>query len=161
MLARPEAATAAEIAASIQKSKALVEAEAEHARARALLDEQTKKLNALIARNGDHTLDAEVTAAVSALDALSPARHASRQKLAPLRAEHGEAVARALDQVRADAATRLAYAIEAAREAVAVIHQSQVLIERAGGERPRLPPLGSAFEHLEQYARRLGGRTER
>ena len=159
MLARPEAPTAASIAASVQKSKALVEAEAALERCRAAVAAHGEELTALIARNTNNRLDEKIAAHCAESAPFTEAVRAARAVCMPLRAAHGEAVAKALDPYRADAATRLLYALEAAREALHAIDETQVLIERAGGERPRLAM--PYLDQLEHAARRLGGRTQR
>ena len=75
------------------------------ARCREIEAECTRALNDMIARNNQDQLDAQV----SELDGKAPeAAHAvskARAALRPLRADHGEQVAKALDEHCAQAAT--------------------------------------------------------
>lgn len=158
MLARTKSLTPKEIAAAVKPSGALE-------RARAAVAEANERYGAIRARVTGLCADDAKRNANSALINSLVADEAkihgelqdARIKVAPLRATHGAAVAQALAPLRQETAAKIVELIVELKPLMAIIDESMVEIERAGGQTVRMP-LG-ALADVDHTARRIAGQA--
>jgi hypothetical protein len=154
-LAITEPLNAKQIATSVPKSRALIDAEAKFAEARARQDEYTGKIRALIAANNRQANNAEITEMSANEGTFIAEVGAAMTRLAPLRTAHAEAIAKALAPYRRDAAQRVVELLADLRPELDVIESTMIEIERAGGRTVRMPPIW--LDEITAIARRIVG----
>ena len=146
--------TARDLADVVRKSAKHLAAEQQLDALRSEHDQLQERQRELIAGNRDRAA-AEINAISEKMNEIERAMRPLRVEIAECREVHGAAVARALRNLRSDAARRIVELLADMRSARDIIDETQVLIERAGGSAPRMPPL--ALNDIEQAARRIAG----